>query len=360
MKTDFWNGLNYSSCNEDGYAELRALNLSAGDTVCCVTGSGDRVLHLLLADPACVYAVDMNSAQNHLLELKMAAIRALDYDGYAGFLGLAEMQAEQRLGLYADVRKHMSMAAAVWFDSQRRALASGILYAGRWERHFAMTARNLRLQRGGKVERLLAFRTADAQQAFVKDEWDTLGWRLALRLSFSWPMLRLVFGDPGFYAYADATSPAWERIHARINGWLERHPARESFMLALVFKGRFFDPVHYPPYLREDNFETLKARLGRVRIRTCPLFDFLAGDEAETCGKFSLSDVSSFLSATEYDRLFGWLARRENIRFCLRDFLTRRRLPPSSAGIRFLDDLQRDLARDDASIGYDFIIGETV
>lgn len=61
-RVDFFNTLNYSSCNEDGTAELRALEVSPGDDVCCITGGGDRALHMLLGDPSRVLAFDMNPA----------------------------------------------------------------------------------------------------------------------------------------------------------------------------------------------------------------------------------------------------------------------------------------------------------
>ena len=353
--------MNYSSCNEDGAAEQRALGVSPGDTVCCITGSGDRVLHLLLGDPDRVFALDMNPAQNHLLELKMAAIRAFDYETYARFLGLLDAPAAQRLSDYAAVRPLLTPAAAHFFDHHRREVAEGILYAGRWERFFGLTARNLRLQRGGKVDRLLACQTLNEQRKFLHEQWDTTGWRLALRLTFSRPVLRFAFGDPGFYAHADPSAPAWKHIHERINRYLESHLARESFMMALVLKGRFFDPAHYPPYLREDAFVVLKERIERVVIRTAPLFDFLATDEALACNVFSLSDVSSFLDETAYARLFAWFAERtDGARFCLRDFLTHRPAPPASVtgGLRFRPELQRELEATDDSIGYSFIIGE--
>lgn len=71
----FFHTLNYSSCNEDGLTELRALDVQPGDHVCCITGSGDRVLHMLLGNPDQVSAFDLNPAQNYLLELKISAIR---------------------------------------------------------------------------------------------------------------------------------------------------------------------------------------------------------------------------------------------------------------------------------------------
>jgi S-adenosylmethionine-diacylglycerol 3-amino-3-carboxypropyl transferase len=57
----FFNTLNYSSCNEDGLAELKALDISSSDSICCITGSGDRPLHLLLGDPAHILSFDLKS-----------------------------------------------------------------------------------------------------------------------------------------------------------------------------------------------------------------------------------------------------------------------------------------------------------
>jgi S-adenosylmethionine:diacylglycerol 3-amino-3-carboxypropyl transferase len=141
--------------------------------------------------------------------------------------------------------------------------------------------------------------------------------------------------------------------------FLENHLARSSFMMALIFQGRFFDPLHYPPYLREENFTFLKARVGRIRIETAALFDVLSNPAHAACNKYSLSDVSSFLSVEAYQRLLTFFANKKGVRFCLRDFLTSR-LPPleaSQAGLRFLTDLQERLALDDTSFGYTFTIG---
>lgn len=359
MKDRFWNTLNYSSSNEDGETERRALNLSPTDTVCCITGSGDRVLNLLLDNPARIFALDMNPAQNHLLELKAAAIRASDYPAYARFLGLTDAPAPWRLRHYATVRQTLSPAAAAFFDQHIRDLARGVLYAGRWERFFALSARNLRVQRGEKIAHLFACKTLDEQRAFLRKSWDTAGWRYALHLAFSRPVLRFAFGDPGFYSRVRSPEPTWQYIHTRINRYLDGHPARSSFMLALVFNGRFFDPLHYPPYLREENFALLKSRLDRIVIRTASLFDFLATEEARTCTAFSLSDVSSFLTDASFARLIAWFNACDTVRFCLRDFLARRPHPQPSAtdGIRYFTDLERELENADASIGYSFVIG---
>jgi S-adenosylmethionine-diacylglycerol 3-amino-3-carboxypropyl transferase len=354
----FFNTLNYSSCNEDGLAELRALEVSPGDTVCCITGSGDRVFHMLLGNPAQVVAFDLNPAQNYLLELKAAAIREMDYSDYAQFLGL-HPAINPRWESYLGLRLQLTPDAARWFDARRRMIERGILYEGRWERYFRMSSWQLRLLRGNKIRQLFDFDDLEKQREFLKEHWNTWGWRLLLRLTFNRLAFRIVLGDPGFYAYADDQRPPWQYIYDRMTCFLEHHLARSSFMMALVFYGTFFDPLHYPPYLREENFACIKARLQRITIRTASLFDMLTDPNNRKCNKYSLSDVSSFLNASEYERLFEFFAHKPGVHFCLRDFLTRRTAPlkESTGSIHFLTDLQESLALDDTSFGYTFIIG---
>lgn len=355
----FFTTLNYSSCNEDGMTELRALDIVPGDDVCCITGSGDRALHLLLGDPVRVVAFDVNPLQNHLLALKIAAITELDYAEYAQFLGL-HPSANARWECYLRLRPRLPEGAARWWDSQRKAIERGVLYAGRWERYFRFTSRNLRLLRGEKIRRLFGFTSLDEQRAFLHQQWDTRGWRLSLRLCLSHFALRFIFGDPGFYRHTRSPLPPWRYMHQRMNAFLDTHLARSSFMLALVFNGTFFDPLHYPPYLHESNFALLKARAPRITIRTASLFDMLSSPESQPCNKYSLSDVSSFLSDNDYQTLLAFFDRKKGIRFCLRDFLTHRGIPASCAtrNLRFLTARQETLARDDTSLGYTFIIGE--
>ena len=44
MTKKFFSTLNYSSCNEDAYTELEALDIKPGDHVACITGSDSITL----------------------------------------------------------------------------------------------------------------------------------------------------------------------------------------------------------------------------------------------------------------------------------------------------------------------------
>jgi len=356
----FFNSLNYSSSNEDGYSELKALDITQGDNVACITGSGDRALHMLLGDPAHVYAFDMNSAQNYLLELKLAAIKKLQYPDYAGFLGLYSFAAERRIEIYRELKNDLSEDASKFFDKHKRDIKKGVIYSGRWEKYFGFAAKQISFCRKQRVNRLFEFDDVEEQRRFLRDEWDTPAWRTYLKYSFNTVFFRLFFGDPGFYANVPNNLSPGVYIHNRLQNYMENNPAIESFMLALVFKGRFFSEKHYPPYLHQKHFDTLKNKVDRISIHTLSLDKLLLSDIGEKCNKFSLSDVSSFLDKESYRNVFAKFAESPGSRFCMRDFLTDRQAPENCpSNISFKTELQDSLINEDRSIGYTFLIGET-
>lgn len=72
---------------EDPQLDRLALGLGPSDTVLAITSGGCNVLPYVLTEPARVYAVDVNPRQNALLELKLAAIKTLDFQNFFSIFG---------------------------------------------------------------------------------------------------------------------------------------------------------------------------------------------------------------------------------------------------------------------------------
>lgn len=64
---------------EDPRVDQRLLNIGNDDVILAITSAGDNVLDYLQHNPRRVHAVDLNPAQNHLLELKVACFSSLEY-----------------------------------------------------------------------------------------------------------------------------------------------------------------------------------------------------------------------------------------------------------------------------------------
>jgi S-adenosylmethionine-diacylglycerol 3-amino-3-carboxypropyl transferase len=95
----FWfRRLVYTQTWEDPEADLAALQLPLGSTIVTVSSGGCNALSYLAAQPAQVYAVDLNDAHLSLLKLKLAGIRAFsDYSEFWQFFGQGASPANARL-----------------------------------------------------------------------------------------------------------------------------------------------------------------------------------------------------------------------------------------------------------------------
>lgn len=348
--------LNYSSVNEDWRTEYAALQGTAEDRVLCVTGSGDRPLDLLVAAPAHVVAIDFVPAQNHLLRLKMAALLALDYDDYAAFLGLTAAAPRWRIQIFEDRLALPAATRAFWCD-HTRAMRRGVLYEGRWERHYRRVATFTRLIRGRDLDTLFAFHDLADQRRFIDERWDTAAWRLAYRLVCSPITSRVLLGDPAFYAHIQV-DPA-DYLYERMRSALHRFLARDSFAMALVLRGQLL-PTDLPPYLTPEGHAVLRERLDQIEVVNADLVAYLQAPDPPRFTRFSLSDVPSYLTRERFEALVNGVVRcaEPEARVVIRQFLTRYDLPPAVANRLVREpELERRCALEDRAFAYEFIIG---
>src|SRR3989344_6663856 len=98
--------INYSQCWEDPEILIKAFDINTDDIVLSVTSGGDNTIALLLCSPKKIISIDLNSAQNYLLELKLAAAKALSYNEYLSFLGVAN--SFNRRNLFLKVKPYLT------------------------------------------------------------------------------------------------------------------------------------------------------------------------------------------------------------------------------------------------------------
>jgi S-adenosylmethionine-diacylglycerol 3-amino-3-carboxypropyl transferase len=348
--------LNYSSVNEDWRTELAALHPDAAGPILCITGSGDRPLNLLAHTTGRVVAIDCNPSQNHLLRLKVAALETLRFEDYGAYLGLTDAAGRWRLAIHARLDARLPGSSRAYWRRHRRQIARGVLYAGRFERHFRRIGRLARLVRRERIERLLGFESLEEQRAFMREQWDTAGWRLVFGLAVCPLVSRVAFRDPAFYRHACV--PVGPTLHARMCRLLEGTLARDCFMLGLVFRGRLPEG-DLPPYLTPDGVEVIRERLAQLSIVDDRLEHYLSCTAPQRFTRFSLSDLPSYLSVHDYARLMALVLHRAapEARIVIRQFLSRYSLPPAiEARIEREHQLETRLAQEDHAFAYEFVI----
>ena len=118
----------YAFTWEDTRVDERILELTSDDVVLAITSAGDNILSYALRCPAHIHAVDLNPAQNHLLELKVASLHSLPYEDHWKLFGDGRHPEFRRL-LMTKLSPHLSSRAfQFWLSNYHVFTSSGGLY----------------------------------------------------------------------------------------------------------------------------------------------------------------------------------------------------------------------------------------
>ncbi len=345
----------YANVWEDAEILLAGLDLPPGKRILSIASAGDNCFQLLKTDPEIVVAADLNPAQFHLIELKMAAIRRLDYLEVLSFLGFREM--ENRLEIFKKLKNDLSPAARNFWENKPTDLKNGVIHSGKFERYFQMFARRVLpfIHSKNEVEKLLSPKTPAEQVTFYREKWNTWRWRLLFKIFFSrWVMGK--FGrDPQFLAQVE-TSVA-ERILKKAEQHLENPVISKNHILRYNLTGSFGHLL--PDYLQPENFETIKNRLDRIQF-----FHGFAQDAGQKFGKFdamNLSDIFEYMDLPTFAAVSDALLKIANpgCRLAYWNLLVPRRISEIDRRATFLEEISTQLTARDRGFFYDkFIVDQ--
>ncbi len=354
----FYNRLSYTFGNEDPLSEQLALDIRPDDVVVAVTASGDRPLNLLINPCFKLYSIDLNPIQNHLLALKIEAMRHLDYDSYLKFLGASPDSYSP------DVTRHilsfLPAEARAYWSSQQHHLKKGILYRGAMERMCYWISCFLNLFFKKEVDCLFLCETvADQKKCFE----ETISKKPLFRCFAHWilnPKLTKRFlSDPGLYEFVDSTIRIDAHLIRLIVNYLSVHLIRHNPILNLVFLGKVL-PEAYPTYLRKEGVDEIKGRLNTIEIVHNNIIDFLEKQPEKSIDCFSLSDVASYMSSANFNRLLKAMIRsaKPNARFCIRELMSQHPIDLEiESKIQRNRELEEKLKAIDHCFVYRFITG---
>ena len=353
----FYKSLNYSLGNEDWSAEAQALQVKAGDKVICVTASGDRPLHLMMTDCDQIISIDMNRIQNYLFELKLAAIRQLDYEKYLAFLGCTP--ASNRFEIFQQIKSALPTSAAKFWQQQKKMIERGVIYQGRIERLTSLASKFFNLARSQKNRTLLSFTDLAEQRDFVQKKWDThiLG---RIFETFIHPRIsRLMLDDPGLNSYVEYARKPGRYIYQRMLDYLHNGLASKSPLIQLLLTGKI-TPAAYFPYLTFDGYQKIRRHNASVITLTGNVVEYLNQLPANEINGFSMSDIASYMPQHAFESLLRGIAHagKPDARFCLREFISKRYIPENLTSYFQRDEqLEMKLEKEESNFVYRFMTG---
>jgi len=321
--SDAVNGrLYFAQVREDPRLEIEALRASQGGRHVVVGSGGCTALSLLAAGADEVVAVDTNSSQNHIIELKVAAASILDFPDSVGFLGGYEMTAPDRFRRYAALRGQLSPAAAAYWDSRRVAIEGGVVRSGVSEKFIGLLAGLVRatVHPRRRIERLLACTTLEDQSQLYDEEWNSVRWRALFRVLLNrWTLKRTY--EPGFFTHVENSSFS-SHFHGLFERTIREVPVASNYFLHQMLTGSYprYVADGVPPYL--DRVAEPGAFSG-LELVDGSYQRFLVSCEDSSVDGLALSNICEWLPPAEIESLFASAVRvaKPGARIVFRNFV---------------------------------------
>jgi len=303
MERLVFHGIVFNMSWEDPEMDRRALGVGPGDTVLSISSAGCNPLNFLCQSPDKLITIDGNPAQNALVELKLAAIRTLDHATVFDIFAARRPSIVSKV-YRARLRPSLSPRARAFWDKNLWMVHRGLYEFGK----MGLATRIVRLVlpligiSKKHVEQFFELRSLEDQQAMYRKYVEPRLWGpVAQRLCESrWFMylcgvhprqLELVDGRHGIYAY----------VKERIEYVLTKVPICDNYFLSVTVTGRFRGN-HVPPYLLEENFETLRNNLDRVTVVNGWLGPYLDTQPPHSIHKFNLLDIFDWMTPELFER----------------------------------------------------------
>ncbi len=284
------NFIRYANCWEDADVLLQGLAIEAGDRVLSIGSAGDNSFSLLLNAPELVVAVDINPIQLQLIQLKKAAMQALDHTAFLQFLGF--QKCSDRMDLFQKVKNYLSPQERTFWKMHQAKIEQGIIYTGKLE-HYFQTFQNRLLpfiHSPDRVEDLFAQKEEQEQKQFFQGQWNNWRWRSLFKVFFSKFLMGKLGRDPQFLK--EVKVPVSRFILEQARKHLSSSTCQDNYFLQFILKGHFDTAL--PHYARKVNFEKIKSKLDRLVI-----FNGLAEDsfkEFTAFNKFNLSNIFEYMN----------------------------------------------------------------
>ena len=292
--------ISYSQCWEDPEILLEALNVKKSDTILSITSGGDNCI-LLLSKGARVICIDSNPTQNFLLELKLSAIKRLDYEKFLEFTGITD--STKRLIYFTKVKEGLTKEALDWWSSNLDLIDNGIINCGKFEKYLNTFRKYILpfIHTKSNIDNFLSTSKLNRQREFYNNTWNSLRWRIYFKIASNRYVLKKMARQRSMSKNLTSNDLSKSYI-ARLEYNLMNIPIKSNYFMHYCLNGKY--DSFFPHYCQKKNFEKLHETNLKKEIATQDLYSYLRSQPDNYFSKFNLSDVFDALSS--YDTKLLW------------------------------------------------------
>ncbi len=299
------NNLIYNTCWEDPRIDRQLLDLDSSSNILMLTSAGCNGLDYLLDNPQKIDSVDINPAQNALLELKKAVFSNEDYSLLWNLFGDGHTcNVEQKYT--ENLRSYLSQPAKRYWDQQIDKFNSESFYFTGTSGQVARLIYN-RIYRKGLYPSVIKLLRANSmeEQSHYFDEIEPQLWT---------PFSKWLAGRHGAMTLLGVPASQRKMIEKRYQkGMVEfirkslRHvftklPISDNYFWRVYLTGQYSKDC-CPNYLLESNFHTIAQRTERITCHTTSLLEFLRQSD-NAYSHFVLLDHQDWMANAQPEKLF--------------------------------------------------------
>jgi len=290
----------YAQCWEDPQMDRKAFQIKPGDHLLSITSSGCNALTFLLDNPERVTCLDMNRYQNYLLNLKIHTFKALTHHEILEFFGITT--SSRRWELYDRIKPLLPQEQQLYWENKTGDINKGILHIGRYEKYMQLLKQIFRILIGRKIiGELFNTVTVEGRIELYQKKWDNLRWRIFCRIFLSRTFASLFF-DKAFYRYLEPSFSFRTYYKSAVKRAITELPVVQNYFLAYILLGNYFKE-NFPPYLREENYETIRKRVDRIEMVTSGCMEYFRSVPSDTITQFNFTNIFEWMSPQEFEQL---------------------------------------------------------
>lgn len=316
----------YNQIWEDPRVDLKALELDSDSRVLTISSGGCNALNYLLANPASVTAVDLNRHHIYLLNLKIAALKHLPtYQDFFDLFGCGKGR-NAGTNYLRFITPHLDKDTRRFWESNT--LGGSYLYgdrisfftnAGLYDHsrngYFLRFFHRMSNMLGCRPAELLKAESLEEQQSLYKKHIDPFFDSFVIRTLGKLPVTMFGLGIPP-QQYDELKTDLVEGktvidiYRERVRKLASDYPIDENYFAWQAF-ARKYDTENrraLPEYLKEENFQTLRANADRLNTKIGSATDEIRNSPNGSFNRFVFLDAQDWMSSEQMTELWSAIA----------------------------------------------------
>ena len=314
----------YNQIWEDPEVDIEALELDSNSRVLTISSGGCNAMNYLLCAPERVHAVDLNSNHIHLLNLKIAAVKAFeDGEDFFRFFGFGKgddliEKYDERIARLLPAESRMFWESAILPGRRRiRMFRKGGLYQHSRNGYFLRFFHRFANLIGCYPDKVLEAKTPEEQQKLFEENIEPFFESFFIRMVGKMPVTLFGLGIPP-QQYEELKKDLADDgsiidvYRARAKKLAVEYPIDSNYFSWQAF-ARKYDTENLkavPEYLKPEKYAVLRDNINSIDSEIGSVTQMIADNPVGTYNRFVFLDAQDWMDGETLSELWGLIAEK--------------------------------------------------